>query len=262
MDLDIAVAGDPAGYARTIAARTATRVVAMGKPGQTVYRVASREMLIDVSPLKNDRIEDDLAARDFTVNAMAWDLGALALVDPLSGREDLAARAEAVSVAEAVQTARHMAEAERAKRIALLKAEEEAEAAAARARIASESDKATARDRRAARAEEAEAMASLPVEFAQVGIGGSPIHGIPSTASVPVTGRDRTVTSDDLQRVESRVGGRRRRAVERHGDQAGDAAAGRRVLGHQDVSRLAPGFALARPERRAVGHPPCAQGPG
>jgi tRNA nucleotidyltransferase/poly(A) polymerase len=92
VDLDIAVAGDPAGYARTIAARTATRVVAMGKPGQTVYRVASREMLIDVSPLKNDRIEDDLAARDFTVNAMAWDLGALALVDPLSGREDLAAR--------------------------------------------------------------------------------------------------------------------------------------------------------------------------
>ena len=50
-------------------------------------------------------------------------------------------------------------------------------------------------------AEEAEAMASLPVEFAQVGIGGTPIHGVPSTASVPVTGRDRTVTSDDLQRA-------------------------------------------------------------
>ena len=50
-------------------------------------------------------------------------------------------------------------------------------------------------------AEEAEAMASLPVEFAQVGIGGTPIHGVPSTASVPVTGRDRTVTSEDLQRA-------------------------------------------------------------
>ena len=91
-DLDIAVAGDPAAYARTIADRTATRVVAMGKPGQTVYRVASRAMLIDVSPLKNDRIEDDLAARDFTVNAMAWDLGVLTLVDPLDGRGDLSAR--------------------------------------------------------------------------------------------------------------------------------------------------------------------------
>ena len=86
------MAGDPAAYARTVAERTGTRVVAMGKPGQRVYRVASRKMLIDVSPLKNDRIEDDLKARDFTVNAIAWDLGALALVDPLGGRGDLAAR--------------------------------------------------------------------------------------------------------------------------------------------------------------------------
>ncbi len=49
--------------------------------------------------------------------------------------------------------------------------------------------------------EEAEAMASLPVEIAQVGIGGTPIQGMPSTASVPVTGRDQTVTSEDLQRA-------------------------------------------------------------
>ena len=90
-DIDIAVDGDAALFAGAVADRLRGRVIPMGKPGQTVYRVASREMLIDVSPLKNDRIEDDLAARDFTVNAMAWDLGALALVDPLSGREDLAA---------------------------------------------------------------------------------------------------------------------------------------------------------------------------
>ncbi|MBF9043102.1 flotillin [Rhodobacterales bacterium HKCCE4037] len=72
-----------------------------------------------------------------------------------------AARAEAVSAAETVQTARQMAEAERAKRLALLKAEEEAEAAAARSRIAAESEKATAKDRRAARIEEAEALKTL-----------------------------------------------------------------------------------------------------
>jgi cell division protein FtsA len=52
-----------------------------------------------------------------------------------------------------------------------------------------------------AAAEEAEAMASIPVEFAQVGIGGLPILGVPSTASVPVTGRDHTVSTDDLQRA-------------------------------------------------------------
>jgi cell division protein FtsA len=50
-------------------------------------------------------------------------------------------------------------------------------------------------------AEEAEAMASMPVEVSQVGIGGIPIQGVPSTASVPVTGRDHTVTADDLQRA-------------------------------------------------------------
>ena len=50
-------------------------------------------------------------------------------------------------------------------------------------------------------AEEAEAMASLPVEFAQVGIGGLPIRGVPATASVPVTGRDHTVTPEDLERA-------------------------------------------------------------
>jgi cell division protein FtsA len=50
-------------------------------------------------------------------------------------------------------------------------------------------------------AEEAEAMASVPVEVAHVGIGGTPIRGVPSTASVPVTGRDHTVTADDLQRA-------------------------------------------------------------
>ncbi len=50
-------------------------------------------------------------------------------------------------------------------------------------------------------AEEAEAMASVPVEEVVVGIGGTPIQGNPSTASVPVTGRDRTVTPDDLRRA-------------------------------------------------------------
>jgi len=57
-------------------------------------------------------------------------------------------------------------------------------------------------------AEEAEAMASVPVEVAHVGIGGTPIQGVPSTASVPVTGRDHTVTEDDLQRALAACGPR------------------------------------------------------
>jgi cell division protein FtsA len=50
-------------------------------------------------------------------------------------------------------------------------------------------------------AEEAEAMASVPVELAAVGIGGQPIQGLPSMASVPVTGRNMTVSEDDLRRA-------------------------------------------------------------
>lgn len=38
-----------------------------------------------------DRIEADLARRDFTVNAIAWDPIAMRIVDPFEGQEDLAA---------------------------------------------------------------------------------------------------------------------------------------------------------------------------
>jgi cell division protein FtsA len=50
-------------------------------------------------------------------------------------------------------------------------------------------------------AEEAEAMAAVPVEQAVVGIGGAPVLGVPATASVPVTGRDQTVTAEDQERA-------------------------------------------------------------
>jgi cell division protein FtsA len=50
-------------------------------------------------------------------------------------------------------------------------------------------------------AEEAEAMASLPVESCIVGLGGAAIQGNPSTASVPVTGKGDTVCSDDVRRA-------------------------------------------------------------
>jgi len=50
-------------------------------------------------------------------------------------------------------------------------------------------------------AEEAEAMASLPVERAVVGLGGTPITGMCATASVPITGRSSTVCPEDQHRA-------------------------------------------------------------
>ncbi|MDH7500742.1 MAG: HD domain-containing protein, partial [candidate division NC10 bacterium] len=48
---------------------------------------------LDLSTLRGGKIESDLLHRDFTINAMAWEIGeeALLLHDPLRGEEDLAA---------------------------------------------------------------------------------------------------------------------------------------------------------------------------
>lgn len=50
-------------------------------------------------------------------------------------------------------------------------------------------------------AEEAEAMSAVPVERAVVGLGGTSIHGVRARGSVPVTGRDHTVTREDERRA-------------------------------------------------------------
>ena len=57
------------------------------------WRVAFRTgPTVDFTPLHGETIEDDLATRDFTVNAMARPLEGGALVDPLGGEPDLEAR--------------------------------------------------------------------------------------------------------------------------------------------------------------------------
>jgi hypothetical protein len=57
------------------------------------WRVAFRSgSTVDFTPLHGETIEEDLATRDFTVNAMARSLEGGALVDPLGGEPDLEAR--------------------------------------------------------------------------------------------------------------------------------------------------------------------------
>jgi Poly A polymerase head domain len=65
------------------------------------WRVAFRAgNTVDFTPLHGETIEDDLATRDFTVNAMARPLEGGDLFDPLGGEADLAAaRLRAVSPA-------------------------------------------------------------------------------------------------------------------------------------------------------------------
>jgi putative nucleotidyltransferase with HDIG domain len=92
-DVDIALAGDPEAAARAVAR------VAGGTPFALsdafgAWRVVGRGHAwhVDLVRLRDDDLAADLAARDFTVNAMAEPLGGGELLDPHGGRADLEAR--------------------------------------------------------------------------------------------------------------------------------------------------------------------------
>ena len=92
-DLDIAVAGDPEPAARAIA-RAAGGTAFELSEAFGAWRVVARGHAwhVDLVRLRDDDVATDLAARDFTVNAMAEPLGGGELVDPHGGRADLEAR--------------------------------------------------------------------------------------------------------------------------------------------------------------------------
>ena len=90
VDTDVACA-EPEPAARRYA-RLARGAVFPLSERHGAWRVAFRDgTTVDFTPLRGT-IEDDLATRDFTVNAMARALGSAELVDPLGGVEDLEAR--------------------------------------------------------------------------------------------------------------------------------------------------------------------------
>ena len=89
LDLDVAL-GEP----REAARRFATRVLGAPFPlseRHGAWRVAlSDGRTVDFTPLRG-AIEDDLATRDFTINAIAERVGGDEVVDPFDGNGDLAA---------------------------------------------------------------------------------------------------------------------------------------------------------------------------
>jgi tRNA nucleotidyltransferase/poly(A) polymerase len=92
VDYDVAVLGDPLEFARLVATRTQGRLVEIGKPGQMIFRVVSESAIIDIAHAKDASIQKDLMARDFTINAMAYDLSSRQLVDPMGAQHDLSHR--------------------------------------------------------------------------------------------------------------------------------------------------------------------------
>jgi poly(A) polymerase len=92
-DLDLVVAGDPAQAARAVARAAGGAACFALSEDFGSWRIVARDhsWQIDVEPLRAQTIEEDLALRDFTVNAIAEPLAGGAAVDPLGGTADLRA---------------------------------------------------------------------------------------------------------------------------------------------------------------------------
>jgi poly(A) polymerase len=98
-DLDLAVSGDPRLAARSIAKALGEHAFELSAEFGTWRVVAPRRgWQIDVTALRGETIEDDLAERDFTIGAVAVSLAGGEPVDPYGGLADLnAKRLRAVS---------------------------------------------------------------------------------------------------------------------------------------------------------------------
>jgi poly(A) polymerase len=89
-DLDLAVAGDPGVVARSLARELGEHAFELSAEFGTWRVVApSRGWQVDVTVLRGATIEADLAARDFTIGAVAVPLPAGEAIDPFDGLADL-----------------------------------------------------------------------------------------------------------------------------------------------------------------------------
>ncbi len=91
VDLDLVVADDPEATARAIANQARAPVFELSEEFGA-WRVVAGGWQVDVAALRGGDIRDDLAARDFTLNAMAFPLAAIEaadLLDPHGGLGDL-----------------------------------------------------------------------------------------------------------------------------------------------------------------------------
>jgi putative nucleotidyltransferase with HDIG domain len=92
-EFDVILEGDRAAVARQLALRAGGHAFPLSE-GFGVWRVVSRQSSwqVDLLPVAGGAIEADLAARDFTINAMAQPLGSNELVDPFGALADLESR--------------------------------------------------------------------------------------------------------------------------------------------------------------------------
>jgi poly(A) polymerase len=95
-DWDIVVAGDAHRLARRLADKLGGHYARLhDKASRVIVKAETGDITLDMASMHGQSIEEDLRARDFTVNALAAPLDdalSLPLIDPLGGEKDLRAR--------------------------------------------------------------------------------------------------------------------------------------------------------------------------
>jgi poly(A) polymerase len=89
-DIDVVLDGAAEPFSRGLADRLGGAVFASSDMFGT-WRIVAGDMRVDVAPLRGSTLEKDLTGRDFTIDALARPLAGGEIVDPLGGRDDLAA---------------------------------------------------------------------------------------------------------------------------------------------------------------------------
>ena len=92
VDLDLVLPGDietVAGPARRLAARLDARAHVLGRDANRVWRIDCPEIKIELWPLGTLSPDEDIRRRDFSCNALFWQLPNGPLDDQIGGTEDL-----------------------------------------------------------------------------------------------------------------------------------------------------------------------------
>ena len=88
-DYDIVVTENTLRYAEKLAAAKKGHLVKLGRPGQILYRIVADGINYDVTAAEGSSLTDDLQRRDFSINAIAYQLASGRIVDPFQGSRDL-----------------------------------------------------------------------------------------------------------------------------------------------------------------------------
>jgi poly(A) polymerase len=91
-DLDLSLPGtadEAAGPARRLARALGIRAHLLGQPPRCVWRIESEDLKVELWPLGGLSLEADIFRRDFSCNALMWQLPSGPLVDRVGGLKDL-----------------------------------------------------------------------------------------------------------------------------------------------------------------------------